>query len=210
MIHTYITKGEAVLVHSDQSFDIRNVSVRDHFKAHPEVTIYAKEKILIEDVREFIYQIQKEGTGVIDGVEKISVLIFDDIVLPAQQALLKVLEDIDKNACIVLYTHTHSVFIPTVLSRVVLKHEVQATGKVHTYNIGNKTVAERFDMVKAIMKEVEDEKLSKQDVIDIISHMQIVDAKKDAHREIYARAISMLKQPSVSVKYVLEYVVGLV
>lgn len=205
MIHTHIEKGEAVLVHSDQSFDIRNVSVRDHFKEHPEVIIYAKEKILIEDVREFIYHIQKDGT------EKISVLIFDDIVLPAQQALLKILEDIDKNACIILYTHTHSVFIPTVLSRVVLKHEVQEVdSKVHTYNIGNKTIAERFDMVKAIMKEYEDEKLSKQDVIDIINHMQIIDTKKDAHKDIYNRAISMLKQPSVSVKYVLEYVVGLI
>jgi DNA polymerase III delta prime subunit len=203
MVHAYIQKGEAVLVHSTKPFDIRNVSVREYIQTHPEVIVFAKEKILMEDLREFVYQSLKESV-------KVSILIFDDMVLPAQQALLKTLEDIQDDTCILLYAHAHSTFIPTVLSRVIITHDTSQKDTQRQYSVQDKTIAERFDMIKHIMKEYEDEKLSKQDIIDIVAGIQQNDMQKDMHADVYLRAFSMLKQPSVSIKYVLEYVCGVV
>jgi DNA polymerase III delta prime subunit len=190
-------------VYSGHDFDIRHASVREYIQTHPEVTVFAKEKILIEDLRDFVYQSQKEST-------EVSILIFDDMVLPAQQALLKTLEDIVGNTCIVLYTHAHSTFIPTILSRVIVHREESHKDAKNIYSLKDKTVAARFDIIKQIMKEYDDEKLSKQDIIDIVTDIQCEDTQKDTHVEVYARAFSMLKQPSVSIKYVLEYVYALV
>ncbi len=207
MIRTYIQPGEAVIVHSPMSFDLRNEIVHTHAQTHPGLTVYAKEKILVDDVRDFAYEMQKYE------VEKVGILICDDIAVSAQHALLKVLEDMPSNTCILIYTHVHSVFLSTVLSRVIIIHEKDTANSTNTYivpKIHKLTVSERFAIVKDIVKKYEDEELSKQDIITIIESFQATDIKKDTHQDVYTRAISMLKQPSVSVKYVLEYVVSLV
>lgn len=210
MLETYIQKGEVVVVHSAQSFDTRNTVVHKHTETHPDIRIYAKEKILVDDVRDFTYQFQKESTSEIFGVARLAILICDEIAQPAQHALLKVLEDMDADSCILIYTHTHSVFLSTVLSRVIVTHEKNISDHNNKWSIHNKTVAERFDMIKKIMKEFEDDTLTKQDIISIVEDVRKHDKKKEEHGEVYTRALSMLKQPSVSVKYVLEYVCALV
>lgn len=204
MIETFIQKGEAVLIHSDVAFDVRVNGVRASFKTYPEITVYAKEKVLMEDVRDFVYEMQKESTGDM----KIGVLICDDIAVAAQHALLKVLEDMTPDTCILIYTHVHAVFLSTVLSRVVVKFEESDDKKKGVKTFKNKTVGERFEIIKVIMKEYDDEELSKQDITTLVEDIQKGDEKRDLHRDVYARAFSMLKQPSVSVKYVLEYVAG--
>jgi len=209
MLETFVQKGEAVIVQSDKSFDIRYSIAKDHAKLFPEIIVFSKDKILIDDVRDFTYEFQKETSGTVHGVRKLAVIICDEIAQPAQHALLKVLEDMSPESCILIYTHTHSVFLSTVLSRVVLKYE-EAEEVVKDWNIHSKTVAERFDMIKKLMKEYDDEKVSKQDIISIVASIQESDKKKGEHGEIYTRAMSMLKQPSVSIKYVLEYVCALV
>lgn len=210
MLEAFVQKGEAIVVHSTKPFDMRNASIREHMQTHPDIRVYAKEKILVDDVRDFTYEFQKEGNAEIFGIAKLAILICDEIAQPAQHALLKVLEDTDADSCILIYTHTHSVFLSTILSRVIVVHEEDNIEHTNEWNIHKKTVAERFDMIKKLMKEFDDEKVTKQDIISIIERIQESDKKKAEHSEIYTRALSMLKQPSVSIKYVLEYVCALV
>lgn len=201
MIQTYIQKGEVVLVYSNTSFTERVSMVHKSFHSHPDIVIFEEEKMKIDTVRDFVYEMQKGSTGGVGGVSKIGVLICDDIALPAQHALLKVLEDLDSSVCIIIYAHVQSVFMSTVLSRVIEIHENNETA-IRTKPIiqltGN-TVAERLESVKKIMKAYDDEKITKQDIIEILEDYE-------GNREVYLRALSMLKQPSVSVKYVLEYI----
>ncbi len=210
ILDAYIQKGEAVIVHSTIPFDTRHASIREHIQSHPDIRVYAKEKILVDDVRDFTYEFQKESSGEVYGVKKLAILISDEIAQPAQHALLKVLEDMDAESCILIYTHTHSVFMSTILSRVIVAHEENNISHTNEWNIHKKTVAERFDLIKKLMKEYDDEKVTKQDIISIVESIQESDKKKGEHGEIYTRALSMLKQPSVSIKYVLEYVCALV
>lgn len=203
MIHTYIQKGESVIVHSEYIFNDRKNIVQTHTDAHQQISyVYAKEKILIEDVRDITYEIQKD-------VKKIICIICDEIAESAQQALLKTLEDIEPDTCIIIYAHAHSVFLPTIVSRSMIVQEKNSASKKNLWNMSTKTVAERFAWVKEFLSQ-EEETISKQDIIQILTHIQEFDNKKDMHTAIYVRAFSMLKQPSVSIKYVLEYVVGLI
>ncbi len=198
MIGSYIQKGEAVLVYSDTPYSERHMSVQKNFDTHPDVVVYAEEKLKMETVRDFIYEMQKASTGGIFGVEKIGILICDDIVLPAQHALLKALEDLHPATSIVIYAHSQSVFMSTVLSRVIQISDKEKGGGNNVL-ISGKTAAERLEAVKKIMKDFDDEKITKQDIISILEQVK-------GNAEVYSRAFSMLRQPSVSVKYVLEYV----
>jgi hypothetical protein len=197
MVETYIQKGEAVLVYSDARFSDRVSEVHNTFGTHGDVVLFSEEKMKIDMVRDFAYDMQKESMGGLHGVSKAGMLICDDIAIPAQHALLKVLEDIDSEACIIIYAHVQSVFLSTVLSRVVKVYEKNASQK--EISITGKTVAERLESVKKIMKDFDDEKLTKQDIVGLLESVK-------ENKEVYAKALSMLKQPSVSVKYVLEYV----
>jgi DNA polymerase III, delta subunit len=210
MLETYVQKGEVILIHSAKSFDIRHALVQENKRDCPNILVYSKEKVLIDDVRDFTYELQKESIDTTHGVKKLAVLVCDDIAQPAQHALLKVLEDMSSDDCILIYTHSHSVFLPTVLSRVIVAHENEKDTSHTDWNIHNKTVAERFDMIKKIIKEYEDEKVTKQDIVSIVTYIQEVDTTKEKHIAVYVRALSMLKQPSVSIKYVLEYVCAVV
>lgn len=198
MIETYIQKGEAILVYTDIPFADRIISVQKSFDTHADIVVFSEEKMKIDTVRDFVYEMQKESTGGINGIGKVGILICDDIALSAQHALLKVLEDLDSSTCIIVYAHAESVFMSTVLSRVIEKSEI---GKNNSkgLTLSGKTVAERLESVKKIMKDFDDEKITKQDIIGILDQVK-------EHREVYSRAFSMLKQPSVSVKYVLEYI----
>ncbi|MES2623629.1 MAG: hypothetical protein V4576_04470 [Patescibacteria group bacterium] len=202
MVEAYIQKGEAILVYSDTAFADRIITVQKDFGTHSDVIIYSEEKMKIDTVRDFVYDLQKESMGGLHGVSKVGILICDDIALPAQHALLKVLEDIDPAACIIIYAHSESVFLSTILSRVIVAREKNSANKktdIEKYGLNGKTVAERLEQVKKVMKAYDDEKLTKQDII------QLLDIVK-GNTEAYTRALSMLKQPSVSVKYVLEYI----
>lgn len=198
MIQSYIQKGEAILVYTDIPFADRIISVQKSFDTHSDIVVFSEEKMKIDTVRDFVYEMQKGSTGGIDGVSKIGILICDDIALPAQHALLKVLEDLDSSACVVIYAHIESVFMSTVLSRVIEKSEI-GKNNAKGLTLSGKTVAERLESVKKIMKDFDDEKVTKQDILGILEQCK-------NNREVYGRAFSMLKQPSVSVKYVLEYV----
>lgn len=199
MIQSYIQKGEAILVYTDTPFSERIISIKETLGAHPDIVIFEEEKMKIDTVRDFVYEMQKGSTGLVHGVGKLGILVCDDIALPAQHALLKVLEDLDSSVCIIISAHTESVFMSTVLSRVIEKHETNNSIVEHK-TLAGKTVAERLESVKKIMKEFDDEKITKQDILGILEGYK-------TNREVYSRALSMLKQPSVSVKYVLEYIV---
>lgn len=198
MIETYIQKGEAILVYTDISFADRIISIQQHLGSHADIVVFSEEKMKIDTVRDFVYEMQKGSTEGVYGVSKLGILICDDIALSAQHALLKVLEDIDSSTCVIVYTHSESVFMSTVLSRII---EISEVGKIKKSGliITGKTVAERLESVKKIMKDFDDEKITKQDIIGILDMIK-------ENTEVYTRSFSMLKQPSVSVKYVLEYV----
>lgn len=209
MLDIYIIqKGQTVIVHSEKTFSDRKTIAHKYTHDDQQASyIYAKEKILIDDIRDIAYQIQKESLVEKQDVQKLILVICDEIGESAQQALLKVLEDIEPDTCIILYAHIHSIFLPTVVSRSIIMQEKDASLTKDKWDMSKKTVAERFAWVKELLS-AEEDTLSKQDIIQTLTHIQQYDSKKDTHKEIYVRAFSMLKQPSVSIKYVLEYVVG--
>ncbi|MBC7981966.1 hypothetical protein H7X65_02730, partial [Candidatus Parcubacteria bacterium] len=113
-----IAKGEALLVQSAKTFDERIHFIDSTFPANSDITILKNKTISIDDVREFQNDFQKTSSGIGSDFGKLGILIFDDISIQAQNSLLKILEDIDKDNCIILYTNKNIKLLPTILSRV--------------------------------------------------------------------------------------------
>jgi hypothetical protein len=210
----YTEKGEVVVIQGDQSFALRNITVREYLKDFPYIAIYSEEKVSIETVRAFVYELQKkhidESIEKRFKVKKIALLICDDIALAAQHALLKEFENIESDTCILIYAHINTVLLSTIVSRVIVKKEkgieeddmrfcLANSSRFCKWSILGKSVSEKLDIVKKIIKDYEDELVTKQDVIQYVKH---ISKQKNS-----AYVVSMLKQPSVSLKYVLEYVV---
>jgi hypothetical protein len=143
--------------------------------------------ISIEDVRDFQDDFQKSSSEINTDFKKLGILIFDDISIPASNSLLKVLENIDKDNCIILYTNKNVRLLSTILSRVIEVDEV-----------GEKK--EKKGKIEAPSFEDKENLPNKQDVIDWIKYkIEISKINKDKQPLIW------INNPSPNMKYIVEY-----
>ncbi len=230
----HIHAGEAILVRSSSSFATRVASVKKEFKQNSDVVCVHRAKMLIDDIRTWSETLRKSsGDGVsvkTTKVSKLGILVFDEILIPAQNILLKELEDIAPDVCIILLVHMHTVFLPTITSRVVevfesvvsstrssLSQIADDTDKEIFPNMEyfkkEKNVAKRMDRMKKVIVAYDEGQISKQDIVvwvESLSKDYVKDSKGKKQTKLFVDTIILLKQPSTLVKYVLEFLVGFI
>lgn len=206
-----------MLIQSTDSLDVRMEAVHKEFDQNTDVVVRQAQKMLIDDIRDWAEEMRTSSSGGFDidrrHISKLGILIFDEMLLPAQNALLKELEDIQPDVCILLLSHIHTTLIPTVLSRVVktatddryLPSMVSSVFPTAAYFKKEKNVSTRIERIKKVIDAYDEEQISKQDIVVWVESL----AKEDGARpELFLQTTVLLKQPSTLVKYVLEFFVG--
>lgn len=210
-----IQPGEVFLINTDLSFADRVESLKDQGVIGQTDFVHITNQAMgMEDVEYAIEQIQKKAEGSVKTV----FVVFDQMSLPAQNSFLKTLEDVAKDTCIFLYVSRQTSLLSTVLSRVVAIEldaviDIAADEKSKVFFsyaqlMKEKSVGKRLEMIKPIMKKLDDDVISKQDVISWISRLYASSPERDANKVVFSEAIVMLQQPAVSVKYVLDYLMA--
>ncbi len=181
-----IQKGEALLVQSNKIYDERVEFIQNTFPLNSDVVILKNKTIAIDDVRDFQNYFQKSSSEMNSDFQKLGILIFDDISIQAQNSLLKVLEDIHKQNCIILYTNKNIKLLPTILSRVVSRDEEEnkKTNKPELPNLDDK-----------------ENPPDKQQVIEWINYT-IKNSKVNKDN----KPLIWINSPSPNIKYIIEYV----
>lgn len=205
-----ITPGEVFLVNTDLSYGERVDLLRDNkFFDVEEIIVVSNPTMGMEDIYYAMGEIQKKAQTKIKTV----FLIFDQMSLHAQNALLKTLEDITMETCIFLYVSKQTTLLSTVVSRVVgvdlvQHHNDTFSGVFISYQklVSAETISKRLEMIKPIIKEYDEDRVSRQDIVSWISRLYSHAGRQES-RTVFSEAIVMLQQPSVLVKYVLEYMV---
>ncbi len=179
-----ILKGEAVLIKTDKNIEDRLSFINDNFENNADISILDNKTVSIEDIREFQNIFQKTTHELNRDFKKLGILIFDDISIQAQNSLLKILEDIDKENCIILYTNKNIKLLSTIMSRVIEENEEEAN---------KKTKIKEPDLTSK-------EDIDKQEVIKWIEYKIENSKNKDKIPLIW------INSPSPNIKYIIEYV----
>lgn len=209
--HTFAnlsTPGEVFLAATDLSYTDRIASLKsNNFFNIEEAVCIGSPTLGMEDVARAIGEIQKKAGGL-----KTVFIVFDQMTLPAQNAFLKTLEDVDVDTCIILYVSKQTTLTSTVVSRVVsveieegaVEHKIFFSYKKITTE---KLISKRYEMLKPIVKAYDLDEISKQDIVSWLSRMYRETDDRWA-RDVLSESIILLQQQSVLVKYVLEYMVS--
>lgn len=181
-----IQKGEAILYKTDLPFDERVDFIYKTFTQNSDIVVLKNKTIAIDDVRDFQDDFQKSSSEQNLDFKKLGILIFDDISPQAQNSLLKVLEDIDKENCIILYTNKNVKLLSTILSRVVSRDDEE--------KVKNK---------KPELPDLTDKEnpIDKQQVIEWIKYT-IENSKINKDK----KPLIWINSPSPNIKYIIEYV----
>ena len=182
-----IQKGEALLMRTNKTFDERVDFSSVTFPSNSDIVIFKNKTIAIDDIRDFQNDFQKSSSEINSDYQKLGILIFDDISIQAQNSLLKVLEDIDKNNCIILYTNKNIKLLPTILSRVVSIDEE-----------GKKEKSKKLELPDLSDKE---NPIDKQQVIEWINYT-IENSKINKDK----KPLIWINSPSPNIKYIVEYI----
>jgi DNA polymerase III gamma/tau subunit len=182
-----IQKGEAILYKTDLLFDERVNFIQNSFAQNSDIVILKNKTIAIDDIRDFQNDFQKSSFEVSVGFKKLGVLIFDDISPQGQNSLLKVLEDIDKENCIILFTNKNVKLLSTILSRVVSIDEEEKKEKTKKPELPDLTYKEN--------------PIDKQQVIEWIKYT-IENSKINKDK----KPLIWINSPSPNIKYIIEYV----
>ncbi len=182
-----IKKGEALFLKSDKTFEERIDFINNTFTQSSDIVILKNKTISIDDVRDFQNDFQKSSSELNADFKKLGVLIFDNISDQAQNSLLKVLEDIDKENCIILYTNKNVKLLSTILSRVVSINEDDKKEKTKKPELPDLTDKEN--------------PIDKQQVIEWIKYT-IENSKINKDK----KPLIWINSSSPNIKYIIEYV----
>lgn len=185
-----IKKGEAILIKSSLSFEQRVDFINNTFTQSSDIFVLKNKIIAIDHIRYFKNEFQKSSSEVNADFQKLGIIIFDDISQQAQNSLLKVLEDIDKENCIILYINKNVKLLSTILSRVVSIDE----------DVENKTKEKNK---KPELPNLDDKEnpIDKQQVIEWIKYT-IENSKINKDK----KPLIWINSPSPNIKYIVEYV----
>jgi len=172
----------------------------------------------IEDSRELI---ARETVRPVKYPVKIFILLIDNITLPAQNALLKVLEEPVADTYFFLAIRQPTIFLPTILSRsqvITLPATiVSKAGREKAEAWLSADVAPRFDLTRKLLKQAEDE--GSGCIIDFARDLEMIFWEKAnpvanpcdlKAGEALAKSLLQLSQPGHSARMILEYLAEIV
>jgi DNA polymerase III delta prime subunit len=185
-----VQKGEVLLIKTSESFESRILFIKKIFPLTPDIVFINNKTISIDDIRDFKEDFQKTSQETSSDYKKLGILVFDDISINAQNSLLKIIEDIDKENCIILYTNKNIKLLSTVLSRVLEIAEVEnfsknekGNEKIKEPNLEDKENIDKQEVIKWIENKIEKSKINKD-----------------------KKPLIWINSPSPNIKYIVEYV----
>jgi len=193
--HAYIIEGNCDSCVSELTDFFAN-TVQLKTRGNPNFIIEQRDTFLIEDARR-LRELQLNKTQKDD--RKVFIMSFNFITRGAQNALLKVLEEPTAGTHIFLVTPRKQIFLPTVLSRVVLVGEQEVNGgnqtliSKDTEKFLAATYKDRMKQIVALVKKIKDEKKSKADAIMMLEEI-IISLESDLHNKGYVTTIATAKK----------------
>lgn len=171
--HGYLIVGERALVKSElfdflqKELGIETIGNPDFF--HADYNTFsideARELAQMQEVRGFGDDSDKNSVQ-----RKVFVVSTNSITDEAQNALLKVFEEPTPGTHFFLIV-SQNVFLPTFLSRLVV---IQSTVNSHeSVEIVKRPLSERLAMVTKLAGDISDEKMVKQDAINLVNQIEI-------------------------------------
>lgn len=214
--HTYIVVGErqhAIATLKEffkQKFDIAS--------NYPDLWIKEYQSVGVEDVEEISQVQMRKAVG---GQPKCIVFSASLITVPAQNSLLKMLEEPAPHTYFFIILPTASILLPTVLSRAHVVHlEPETASKEKNIKTGKAgeflkmTIPERLSFVAELLGQYDKDVITKEDVfqfineVEHIAHADLIN-KNSADREKMLKTMSVAQEynrdTSASLKLVLEY-----
>jgi DNA polymerase III subunit delta' len=157
-------------------------------------TLEKYDKFLTKDA-EKIFDIHLRKTPQ-DQIQVI-VIFFNFITRDAQNKILKMLEEPKDRTYFFLIAPSRNIFLETILSRVNLidhKSPLDKARDKQTPNFLQKSIGERIKFISEMLKDIKDEKTSKQSAIDFVNNLE---------SEVYSSKISKTEKAE-KLKIILE------
>jgi len=205
--HAYIIEGDAEKVYDDLC-RFCDEDLQHHTKANQDF-LYNRYDVFTVDNARVLREMQLNKTR--DGSRKVFIVSFNFITIQAQNALLKVLEEPTTGTHIFILTPSAHIFLPTVLSRVLIIRGEQVSHHISAKAFLESSVKERMEYVTNLVKEIKDEKQSKAAAIQLVRGLSIAlheQAKTPQDfktlRELES-VTAYLQDASASVKMLLEH-----
>lgn len=203
--HAYAIKGEKDAVFSAlQTFLKKKVGIP--IRANPDILFGDYTTMGVEDSR--LLSLWAIGRPVL-GTRKIFIGRMVDITAPAQNALLKLLEEPGGSSHFFLILPTFERLIPTLISRLVLLDADMASEANDSALFLEKTYPDRMFFIKKLIEDITLERKTKADVLVFLSGLErdIRGKSPDARvlsNILYAKR-EMLR-PGASLKMLLELI----
>lgn len=168
--HAYICEGNASSIYP-KICSFCELELEVSIKANPDFSFEEYDKFTISDAR-LLREKQLNKTQ--KNSKQIFIISCNFITREAQNALLKVLEEPTADTHFFIITQSSHVFLPTILSRVVLlkdSNEEESDQKefINPEKFIKYNSAERLKEVTKLLNAIKKEKASKSDAIKLIS-----------------------------------------
>ncbi|MEK9184892.1 MAG: hypothetical protein AAB866_01860 [Patescibacteria group bacterium] len=141
--------------------------------------------------------------------KKISIISTNFITREAQNALLKIFEEPFPGNYFFIITPSSEIFMPTLRSRLMFS-SFSSILKINdnAKKFVKSSISERLAMVKSLVEDIQDEKKSKADAIELVNGIECeLVAKKDFRRiEEIIKLKNYLSDRAPSVKKILEHI----
>ncbi len=204
--HSHLIISNADDVMDDVFFAIEN-NLKIKTKAN-EFFFYEKyDKFLIGDARK-VFDIHLKKTPKDDL--QVFVLSFNFITREAQNAILKMLEEPKDRTHFFIIAPSKNMFLETIISRVaIIDLSSEQTSSLDNARVFmKKKIGDRMKTIATLIKDIRDDKKTKQDVVNLLSGLEIeLERKRDfeALRQVL-EAKKYINLSGASLKILLENV----
>jgi hypothetical protein len=128
------------------------------------------DKFLIGDARN-VFDLHLKKTPKDDL--QVFVIAFNFITREAQNAILKMLEEPKDRTVFFIVAPSKSLFLETIISRVSVYEFATSNIESTAKEFLNKKVGDRIKFITGFVKDIREEKKSKQDAIDLLSGLEV-------------------------------------
>lgn len=209
IIFTPVSSFATVVLHLTK--DILKNNIVDHEFRHTDLIVFESVSIGAEDIN----LISNFNSRRALGKNKVMIISTQSITIPAQNSMLKIIEEPSPNTFFFFIIPSKSQIIPTLLSRfreleLDVKSEQSNSPTLNSENFLKQSVANRMDIIKEIIVFLEREKVSRGEVCEFITetikgwHMLQKKPKKESLKAVIAIE-HFMRDTSSSMKLCLEY-----
>lgn len=209
IIFTPVSSFATVVLHLTK--DILKNNIVDHEFRHTDLIVFESVSIGAEDIN----LISNFNSRRALGKNKVMIISTQSITIPAQNSMLKIIEEPSPNTFFFFIIPSKSQIIPTLLSRfreleLDVKSEQSNSPTLNSENFLKQSVANRMDIIKEIIVFLEREKVSRGEVCEFITetikgwHMLHKKPKKESLKAVIAIE-HFMRDTSSSIKLCLEY-----